>query len=521
MSFAWCALILGLVGSQIEPPSSPAPTAEAVLTQTSEGMVVRYALSASSDSFAFADKDIIRDQWRVTTPGLKLSDGVVTGDGPISGFELMITPDLAEVDRVYVGLSRTGNGFVLYGPGLKGEGISTTLRAEIDGASVAVPSSDAIDGYVFVGPKDYVADYGDALVIAPPQLASELDQSIRNEFAGSRAFYRSRLGIAPTLKPVLVVSVDSPGPSAFRGDVTDTGVISLRFKGEGWRSAQEEVSPFVWHEAFHLWNGHGVHNRDGDTAPWLHEGSAEYAAITGPVSSGGMSEDQARARMSTKMNGCRRTYQNAGGRRPALRSGSAVYDCGTVVQWIADLELRHAGKGDFFSLWGRMLETARSQADGFGTAEFLAALSDTSAVHLVLDPQVEGRWDKIRDRLTDLGVTVVNAPTDQEFMAAALFHVAKANCLTGSYGFYNEPGALKLDGENCGPLSGGPIIDSVEGFNPQADGQAMFDAVKARCAAGQSVRYRTRDGRTLEAACPTEPAVPQAWRIVEAPSFGR
>ncbi|MEC7795940.1 MAG: hypothetical protein VX755_01265 [Pseudomonadota bacterium] len=163
------------------------------MTQTSEGMVVRYALSAPSDSFAFADKDIIRDQWRVTTPGLKLSDGVVTGDGPISGFELMITPDLAEVDRVYVGLSRTGNGFVLYGPGLKGEGISTTLRAEIDGASVAVPSSDAIDGYVFVGPKDYVADYGDALVIAPPQLASELDQSIRNEFAGSRAFYRSRL----------------------------------------------------------------------------------------------------------------------------------------------------------------------------------------------------------------------------------------------------------------------------------------------------------------------------------------
>ena len=168
-----------------------------------------------------------------------------------------------------------------------------------------------------------------------------------------------------------------------------------------------------------------------------------------------------------------------------------------------------------------MLETARSQAEEFGTAEFLAALSDASAAHLVLDAQVEGRWDKIRGRLADLGVTVVNAPTDQQLMAAALFHVAEANCTTGSYGFYNEPGALKLDGENCGPLSGGPIIDSVEGFNPQADSQAMFDAVKARCAAGQSVRYRARDGRSLEAACPTALPTPQAWRIVEAPAFGR
>jgi hypothetical protein len=521
MSFAWGAFLLGLVGSQIEPPSLPAPTAEAVLTQTSEGMVVRYALSALSDSFAFADKDIIRDQWRVTTPGLKLKDGVVTGDGPISRFELLITPDLAEVDRIYMGLSRTGTGFVLYGPGLKGENISTSLRAEIDGASAAVPSSDAIGGYVFVGPKDYVTDYGDSLVIAPPQLASELDQSIRNDFTESRAFYRSRLGIAPTLKPVLVVSVDSPGPSTFRGDVTDTGVISLRFKGEEWRSAQEEVSPFVWHEAFHLWNGHGVHNRDGDTAPWLHEGSAEYAAIVGPVSSGGMSEDQARARMSDKVNGCRQAFDNAGGRRPALTSGSAVYDCGAVIQWIADMELRQAGRGDFFSLWGRMLEAARGRDEGFGTAEFLAALTDASAVHLVLDPQVEDRWDRIQGRMADLGVKIVNAPSDQELMAAALFHVAKANCLRGSYGFYNEPGALKLDGENCGPLSGEPIIDTVEGFNPQEEGQAMFDAVKERCAAAQPVRYRTRDGRTLEAVCSSDLPVPQAWRIVDAPAFGR
>ncbi|WP_299172452.1 hypothetical protein [uncultured Brevundimonas sp.] len=452
---------------------------------------------------------------------MSLKDGAVTGDGPISRFELLITPDLAEVDRIYMGLSRAGEGFVLYGPGLKGEGVSTTFRAETDAASVAVPSSGAIDGYVFVGPRDHVTDNGDSIVIAEPQLAPELDQAARRAFSQSLAFYKSRLNLPLTQTPVLAISVDSPGPSLFRGDVTDTGVISIRFKGEGWRSAQETVAPFVWHETFHLWNGHGVRNRDGDTDPWLHEGSAEYAAITGAVSNADMSEDQARAALSGRLNGCRRAFENAARRRPALRSGSAVYDCGTVIQWIADLELRRTGQRDFFSLWSEMLETARGREEGFGTSDFQAALPDASLVRLLLDDAVEDRWDHIREGMTRLGVMIANAPGDKDLMMAALFHVAKANCPSGSYGFYNDPGALKLDGENCGPLSGEPVIDAVEGFDPQGESRAMFVAVQSRCDSGLSVRYRTRDGRTLEAACPNKLPVPQVWQVAEAPAFAR
>ena len=61
------------------------------------------------------------------TPGLTLADGAVTSDQPFDAFEIRISPDAAEVDRVYMGLSRAGDGHVVYGPGLKAEDGVTAL----------------------------------------------------------------------------------------------------------------------------------------------------------------------------------------------------------------------------------------------------------------------------------------------------------------------------------------------------------------------------------------------------------
>ena len=119
-----------------------------------------------------------------------------------------------------------------------------------------------------------------------------------------------------------------------------------------------------------------------------------------------------------------------------------------------------------------------------------------------------------------LGVRFVNAPGPNDLRVAALFHVAAANC-QGAYGFYDEPGALKLDGDRCGPLSGGPVIDAVEGFDPQQDSAAMFEAVQKRCAETLPVRYRTREGAVLEAACDAPLETPQVWAVAEAPPLKR
>jgi len=62
-----------------------------------------------------------------------------------------------------------------------------------------------------------------------------------------------------------------------------------------------------------------------------------------------------------------------------------------------------------------------------------------------------------------------------------------------------------------------PGIDLVEGHDPRKEARAMFAAVQARCASNQTVRYLTRDGRTLEAPCAKALAEPAAWVIEHAP----
>lgn len=502
--------------------AQPAPDVlEAVLETGADGVSVRYHLPAPVESFTFADDDIIRDQWQVVTDGLTLEGAVVTSAERFSTFEVRIAPDAAEVDRIYMGLSRAGDGYVLYGPAFKAEGYSATLRLADTSDDVAFPTMNAINGYVFVGPTDHVMDDVHGAFIADPELSAELATPIRDAFRASMEFYQARLNLGLDYHPAIVSSVDSPGPAMFRGDVSDTGVISVRFKGDSWRGAEAFVARFVWHETFHLWNGHGVRNRDGDTAPWLHEGAAEYASIVGAVSTDAMTEAQARSSLAQKTNGCRRALTSRDGGLGRVRTGSSVYDCGTLIQWIADLELQNAGGGEFFSLWADVLGNARVSEDGYGVTEFMNALPASSAVRLLVEDGGENRWAEIRAGMMGLGVVFVNEPTPEDLMTAALFHVARENCARGSYGFYNDPGELKLDGADCGPLSGEPVIDTVEGFDPQQDSRAMFEAVQTRCGASLSIRYQARDGRVLEAVCNTPLETPELWAITEAPSLKR
>ena len=493
------------------------PQAAAVAATTVEGVRVSYRLSAPVSSVAFADSSIVRENWSLATPGLSLSEGVVSGAAPFESFELDIRPDAAERDRIYMGLSRIGDGMVLYGPGLKLRDHETGLTLQPAEGQIGLPAAVPEDGYAYLGAARQVSgDASGAVAIGagtPPELAAPL----RDGFFAAMTFYGRGLGKDLLHRPALLVSVDGPGPAQFRGDVTDTGVISLRFHGDAWRGAMDQVTTFVWHEAFHLWNGHGVKARDAESAPWLHEGGAEYAALVGAVSNGALSEDQAKARLARRLNGCR-TALGARAYDPArLRNGAAPYDCGAVVQWLADLELRAAGRGNFLSLW-RDLIAAGGDDQGYGVDQFRALLGPDSAALVLFDAPGPERWATVEARLSRLGVTLENRPDDGDLMAAALLHVAGRNC-RGSYGFNDNPGELKLDGADCGVLSGQPVIVSVEGSAPQTEGRALFAAVQSRCAASQPVRYLTADGRTLEAPCDAPLAEPQVWAVAAAPAL--
>ena len=508
--------------------SSPALAQQAATIEVRTapgGVIVSWRLAEAATRVAFMEANIIRNLWTVTTPGLTLKDGAVEGAQPFDSFEIQIVPDAAEVDRIYMGLTRVGTGHVLYGPGLELQGMDAALTARPAAEETTLPTTDAVKGYVYLGPQAAVMRRDGAAVVTSASAPASLANLMRDGFFAAQAFHGARLGRDLPYEPTLIVTTDSPGPNEFRGDVTDTGVISTRFYGSSWDAPAPEVagplSTFVWHETFHLWNGHGVTTKDGETAPWLHEGGAEYGAVVAAVSAGVIDEAEGRASLAQRLNGCRRTLGDADYDPRRLRSGSSVYNCGVVVQWIADLEARRASGGtrDVFDLWKTMLDAGRA-GDGYGVADFRALLSTDSAVAVLMDGPGARRWADLETRLERLGVTLEDRPGPGDYRMAALFHLNGQNCTGGGTGFSRVEQGIKLDtGDKCGPLSGDPVLAAIEDHDPASDATAMFVAVQARCAASLPVRYRTLDGKVIEAKCAAPLDAPKAWAVTAAPSL--
>ena len=487
------------------------------------GVAVTWKLAQPTNQVAFLDPDIIRNLWTVTTPDLTLADGVLQSERPFDTFEILIAPDAAEGDRVYMGLTRVGAGHVLYGPGLALKGMDAELTFRPVEGETTLPEAEAIKGYAYVGPEAAVTRRAGGAAVIGASVPASLSTLMGDGFLAAQGFYGARLGRDLPYKPVLVVTTDSPGPTTFRGDVTNTGVIALRFFGADWDAPPEEVtgplSTFVWHETFHLWNGHGVITKDGDTAPWLHEGGAEYGALVAAASSGVIDDAQVKSSLAQRLNGCRSALEDRAYDPRRLRSGSAVYDCGVVIQWIADLETRQASDGgrDIFDLWKTVLDAGRN-GDGYGAADFRALLPRDSGVSILLDGPGADRWSGLETRLAALGVTLEEQPGRDDYRQAALFHLNDQNCTGGGTGFYRNPEGIRLDtGDRCGVLSGAPLLASIEDHDPNADAEAMFFAVQARCTQSLSVRYRFADGRTVEAVCKAPLATPKAWAVTTAP----
>ncbi|MNH59845.1 hypothetical protein D3C73_117210 [compost metagenome] len=485
------------------------------------GVLVTWRLAQPTTRAAFLSPSVIRDLWTVTTPGLRLKDGAVEGATLFDTFEIRIAPDAAEVDRLYMGLSRVGNGHVLYGPGLELRDMDALLTARPGAGEATLPTTEAVRGYVYLGPQEAVMRREGAVVVTSASAPPALTLLLRDGFFSAQKFYGARLGRVLPTEPTLIISTDSPGPSGFRGDVTDTGVISLRFHGD-WASPPPDVAvplgTFVWHETLHLWNGHGVKMKDGDTAPWLHEGMAEYGALVAAVSSGVVDEAQGRAALTKRLRACRDMLLNDAYDPARLRRGPAIYDCGVVVQWLVDLETRQASNGtrDVFDLWKTLLDAARG-GEGYGVAEFRALLRPDSAVAVLLDGPGPARWAGVDARLAALGVTLGNQPDARDYRRAALHHVAGLHC-RGDMGFYENVDGLQLATEDrCGLLSGDPKIALIEDIDPMAEGEAMFLAVQARCAVSLPVRYRTPEGRVIEAVCNRALAAPVVQAVTVAP----
>lgn len=493
--------------------------AQSVMLEGNHDGVEAHYRGQVASPFVFADPGIDRSDWDLS--GLPQPQ---PGADDAAGFTLALRPDSTEAGRGYIALVRVGEGYVVYGPALAGPDTTLSLTAGGPASWTTWPATGA-DGYVYFGPASYIQSRPGRAEIAAPDLPAKLRHTVFTAFADALAFYEGRFGPLPK-SPTLVVTIQGAGPSTIRADVTDTGVISTRLNGDAWHDPSEaalsDIDTVTFHETAHLWNSHFARPAEG--SPWLHEGGAQYLALVAAVSTGHMTEAAARDSLGSNLTACRRRL---GARQDAnirMASGSAVYDCGVLVQWFADMELRQASNGSqgVVDRWTAMVDAARDGQAPYSPQKFRAGLNEESAVTLLFDGPAEARWTLIEARLIGLGVTWTNRPSDQDYLAATLSRLNTENCAPGSStGFYVRDGFIQMDNAStCGALSDDLAIGTVEGFDPLTASRAMFEAVQSRCAARGVVQIvRRNTTQVLSAICNTALEEPTTYALTQSPAI--
>lgn len=439
----------------------------------------------------------VTEGWRVLTPGVALINTRLVGVQTIGAVTLKVVPDRIERDRIYPALSRLGDGYVVYAPYLQtAEGASVS----VDGVPIAIGES-----YVFIGPNSHIRTQTSSEVVIAPDAPQWLSELMVEQVSTAIDLYGRALGQPLENRPVVMVSLSSPGPFPYRADVKGN-VIFFRLKEGGpWADHNPDIAralaSVAFHESFHLWNGQKFTPAEGELYPWLHEGAAEYAALLAGVATGSMSPQTALDKVSEYGEKCRRALKSQGLVNTAIRQGNAVYACGVYVQWIADLQARKQNK-TFFGIWKEVFERAGPRGT-YTLADFRRIIdAPGSPLSLLLDGDSEGFLPRIDDSLAHWGAQASIAPTSAAYRSAVLQPLLRSHCGSGPRGYYTLADRVRLDtGAHCGVLSGGPAIVAVSGFDLFADAGTAYDAANARCSAGQPVILRRADGTDIKVPC--------------------
>lgn len=405
--------------SPVPSPATPERASSSVVITVApheDGVRVVYELPEATDRVALVRSDELRrDEWRVTTAGVRLVDDALVGDAPRTSIEVVIPPDTIEVDRVYPSLHRVGGGVAIYGPTLLVEGVDARLVLRPGAGGVAIPEVGAERGYAWLGPADAVVHGERFRMIADESTAPWLVEHVRDEAAVALAYYERKLERSGRT-PTFLVSMQTTMGGGHRGDASDTAVISLRFfdppSDEPDPGTAARLAKFVNHETFHLWNA----DTAPGTPPWLHEGGAEYAAIVAAVDAGALTHDEALEQVSSHLDHCRATLGERSLAAAEL-SGQQIYSCGVALQWIADTEARaeSSGQRDAFVIWRELLR--RGEDGGYSLNDVRAVTGP--AVAAMLDDEGPRRWSRLAGLLARDGATSSDAADDQGWRSAA------------------------------------------------------------------------------------------------------
>ena len=381
--------------------------------------------------------------------------------------------------------------------------VSTANTADVTFQDLPVDSGH----YVYFGQEELIQTFANGVIVSDAASSSRILEFLRVGVEPSVEWLGSLLHIDSVDHVHVIATVDEAGDvTRQRGDVSENGELFLRFYGRGWNGGSEDLERnaewFIYHELVHALTLFGFRVGDGEPE-WLWEGLAKYLAVA-YASRYGITgnEDWFRVQVRQRTSACIDTLEEEGVgiSHPSMLRGRDPYNCGVLVYWLLDDAPDAMGAGDRLrEVWSSVAETFPTTNAEYRVANLLAAGGATGAVEAqqLLEILIEGPsgsgWQE-RDRLlSELGVRVTYAYDDAweaRARATVVNHILRSQCIPGRIGFWIFEDHIRLDtGDRCGPLSGDPLIDRINGLAIFGGMQAVFDSVEAACRNDESIQF--------------------------------
>ncbi len=480
-------------------------------------------------------------QWRPAGAGWLPCDGrLARRDGtPFQDAELDLYPDDMPLNYIDPLLFQAGGGFVLSSRYLLADPkrFDTMLVFQPRDGEFFDMGAPGLANLVqrdftramYLGPGDSLTGADGARVVASADFPAWARRSILAGVKRSQAFYTERIGLPLPWEPTLILA---QLPSALDlhtsviGKPAPGGVVTLRFFGpealSGGEASRASLDHVVAHEVFHFWDAFVARLQDGNSAPWLFEGGADYAALLERRAAGGLDDQAFYQELDRTLSSCRRQLGTRGlGQLPTLERYRLAYPCGMVIQWIADMAIQHAThqKSGIFDLWRDLLNKGKAQGGFYRMEDFRAELaaadaSALTAVDLLLAPDGGNRWTRLRSQMDAYGVRTEPALQSEMDARMALFgHLVELDCAeNGSWQLTEGMGGfqLYLGSRACRHFGPTAEIRTVEGFSLYRDPYAAHSAAMQKCAFGKTVDLTLGNGQSIGVVC-SQPMAPLAY----------
>lgn len=305
-----------------------------------------------------------------------------------------------------------------------------------------------------------------------------------------------------------------PNSTTWKGG-TLTGLIQMHV--ETARDAVEDrpllerFFKFLAHEAAHLWNGQ-MFKSAGKNQSWMHEGGADAFAWRALHRAGILTSEELLARQALDLNLCLSLLGEESLAESEERGNfGAVYPCGSALAWLAEASVRKADpSADLHTLWRDVFARAASSGRRYDEAIFLDALRRRTADEAVLAFLDGFLHEPMPDRVAltiaafaRAGVKLEPAPAEaprdqrQRWSQNLLVALVQEDC-NGAFSFTRRgAGWVIHGGPACATLKSDVTVETAEGHSLVRSGDTAYDAVAARCAAGESVTLEGSGSRVL------------------------